>query len=77
MEEIFVKKYWVENEVVFYLHFQDGKAVAQIEVTNNSKVFLSTEKPFQGDSMLYDQSLEDLDLNKENFISKEDFMSVY
>ena len=77
MEEVFVKKYWVEEDILFYLHFQDGSAVAQVEVTKDSKIFLSTENPLQGDFMLYDQALEDLELNEGDFISKDDFMNVW
>ena len=77
MEEVFVKKYWTEEDVLFYLHFQDGNAVSQVEITKDSKVFLTTENPLQGDSMLYDQSLEDLELNVSDFISKDDFMKVW
>ncbi len=77
VEEVFVKKYWSEEDVWFYLHFQNGNAVAQVEITKDFKVFLSTENPLQGDSMLYDQSLDDLDLNKEDYISKDEFMKVW
>ena len=58
MEEVFIKKYWPEEDVLFYLHFQDGVAVSQIEITEDSKIFLSATNPMQGVSMLYDQSME-------------------
>lgn len=77
MKEVFVRKYWAEEDVLFYLYFQNGYAVSQIEVTKDSKVFLSTKNPQRGESMLYDQSLEDLDLNEDDFITKEDFMKVW
>lgn len=77
MKEVFIKKYWAEEDVLFYLHFQDGIAVSQVEITKDSKVFLSTENPLQEDSMLYDQSLEELELNEGDFISRDDFMKVW
>lgn len=77
MEEVFIKKYWPEEDVLFYLHFQDGVAVSQIEITEDSKVFLSNKNPLQGVSKLYDQSLEDLELDEGDFISKADFMTIW
>jgi hypothetical protein len=77
MKEIFVKKYWDEEKILFYLHFEDGEAVRQIEVTQNNKVFLTIEIPIIGDSMLYDQSLEGLELEEEDFITKLEFDKVW
>lgn len=77
VNEVFVKKYWDEEGVLFYLHFQNGKAVSQIEISNHSTVFLSIEKPFNGDSMLYDQSLENLNLNESDFISKDEYFQIW
>ena len=77
MEEVFVKKKWVENDVTYYLHFQNGQAVAQIEVTQDNKVYLSIESPVQGNSMLYDQALEELELEEGDYISKDDFLKVW
>jgi len=77
MKEIFVKKYWDEEKILFYLHFIDGEAVRQIEVTQNNKVFLTIETPIMGDSMLYDQSLEGLELEEEDFITKLEFEKIW
>ncbi len=77
MHELFVKKYWKEEDVIFYLHFQNGEAVRQIEITSNEKIFLSSEDPQHGDSMLYDQSFDDLDLQESDFISEEEFNKVW
>jgi hypothetical protein len=48
MQNLFVKKYWDEEDVLFYLHFQNGEAVRQIEMTPKGKVFLTLENPRQG-----------------------------
>ncbi|WP_430909493.1 hypothetical protein [Maribacter sp. 2-571] len=77
MKEVFVKKYWAEEDTLYYIHFHGRNAVSQIEIRKGSKVFLSTENPLQGDSMLYDQSLEDLDLDKNDFISQDEFMRAW
>jgi hypothetical protein len=73
MKEIFVKKYWAEDSIMFYLHFKDGEAVRQIEVTPSSKKYLTLGNPVQGDSMLYDQSIEDLDLDQSDYITESEF----
>lgn len=71
--DVYVKKYWAEDDVLFYLHFSDGEAVAQIEITSTGKVFLSSANPSENDSMLYDQSLDELDLEQDDYITKEEF----
>lgn len=77
MEEVFVKKYWSEEGILFYLHFKNGAAVKQIEITSKDKVFLSLDVPNVGESTLYDQSLNELDLDKNDFITMEEFYSIW
>lgn len=77
MKEIFIKKYWEEEDILFYLHFQNGEAVRQIEIAANTKTFLSLNNPIQGDSMLYDKTLESLDIDEKDFISKDEFDKVW
>lgn len=77
MKEVFIKKYWDEEDILFYLHFQNGEAVRQIEITANSKIFLSLNNSIQGDSMLYDQTLESLDIDEKDFITKQEFDTVW
>lgn len=73
MKELFIKKYWNEEDILFYIHFQNENAVRQIEITDKGKIYLTLENPQQGESMLYDQSINDLDVNHSDFISKEEF----
>ena len=70
MEEVFVKKYWDEEDVLFYLHFQNGEAIRQVEIKSTLTVKLTSSNPSNGDSMLYDQSLDDLDLKESDFIKE-------
>ena len=77
MQELFVRKYWDEEDVLFYLHFQNGEAIEQVEITPNGKVFLSLENFGKDTSMLYDQSLDDLDLEDKDFITKEEFYRIW
>ena len=73
MKEQFLKKYWAEEHILFFVHFRDGKAVRQIEATSERKVFLTIENPVDGDSSLYDQHLDDLGAGPKDFITKEEF----
>ncbi|MDQ0065126.1 hypothetical protein [Chryseobacterium lathyri] len=77
IHELFVKKFWKEESIWFYVHFQNGEAIRQIEISSKGKVFLTPEIPQQGESMLYDQSLEELDLQDSDFITKEDFEGAW
>ncbi|WHT38891.1 hypothetical protein QNH98_18245 [Myroides sp. mNGS23_01] len=77
MKEIYIKKYWDEENVLFYLHFQDDKAVRQVEITSTSKVLLTLDSPMIGDTMLYDQSLEELELKEADFITEVEFNEIW
>ncbi|MBO9584301.1 MAG: hypothetical protein J7574_09095 [Flavobacterium sp.] len=77
MEEIFIKKYWSEDDIIFFIHFSNSVAVRQIEISDGNKILLSQDNPFFNESMLYDQSIEDLELSETDFISKEEFEKVW
>ena len=62
MNKKFIKKYWEEENILFYLHFENGNAVRQIEITPDTKILTSEDNHIQGESFLYDQSLDELDL---------------
>jgi hypothetical protein len=72
MTETFIKKYWDEGDVLYYLHFTGNDAIRQIEITEDNKVYLDIDEPAQA-LYIYDQDLNDLDLNEEDYISKEEF----
>ena len=77
MQEVFIKKYWAEENILFYVHFQDGRAVRQIDVTPDKKIFLSKDHPHEGDASLYDHSIDDLQLGQKDFITAEVFEKVW
>lgn len=77
MQELFVKKYWDEENILFYIHFRDGEAIRQIEETSKGRVLLTSENPHNGESMLYDQPLEELKLNDSDFITEEEFNKIW
>ena len=77
MKEIFIKKYWHEEDVLFYLHFQNEEVIEQVEITPKGNVFLSLENPRENTSLLYDQSLDELDLEEKDFITKEEFYRIW
>jgi hypothetical protein len=72
MTETFIKKYWDEGDVLYYLHFTGNDAIRQIEITEDNKVYLDIDEPVQA-LYIYDQNLEDLELDEEDFISKKEF----
>ncbi|MDD6209891.1 MAG: hypothetical protein PUB21_04715 [Bacteroidales bacterium] len=73
MEEKYIKKYWEEEDILFYLHFRDDFAVRQIEESSKGRIYLSEERPVIGEYMLYDQRLSDLDLTETDFITEQEF----
>jgi len=77
MKELFIKKYWDEEDILFYLHFQDGEAIRQIEISPAGKKYLSKENPVQDDSMLYDKEFEQDDFEENDFIKKEEFENIW
>ncbi|SFN92169.1 hypothetical protein SAMN05421594_4720 [Chryseobacterium oleae] len=77
MQELFVKKFWKEESIWFYIHFQNEEAIRQIEISSKGKVFLTLENPHRGESMLYDQSIEEIDLQDPDFITKEEFEDTW
>jgi hypothetical protein len=73
MKDQYLKKYWAEEQVLFFVHFRDGKAVRQIEATSRRTAFVTTENPVDGESILYDQHLNDLCADSKDFITAEEF----
>ncbi|MET0466383.1 MAG: hypothetical protein ABW007_24715 [Chitinophagaceae bacterium] len=77
MEDQFIKKYWEQENTLFYLHFHNARAVRQIELTPDKKVYLSSEQPAADDTTLYDQSIDDLDLDGKDFITEKEFEQIW
>ena len=73
----YIRKYWEEENVMYYLHFVGENAVRQIEIEPDETIYLSTDKPIYEDYSLYDQDLSSLDLTPEEFITKEEFEKVW
>lgn len=77
MEDLYIKKFWEEESVTFYIHFRSDKAVRQVEISSTGKVLLSEDAPIRGNSMLYDQSLSDLNIGVSDFISQNEFELIW
>jgi len=77
MDDIFIKKKWDEENIVFYIHFKNNVAVRQLEVYPDEKRYLSESNPLYKDSGLYDQSLKDLDLEDSDFIDEIEFENAW
>ncbi|RYZ49750.1 MAG: hypothetical protein EOP49_15550 [Sphingobacteriales bacterium] len=73
MTEVFIKYHWQEESITFYVHYTDGWAVRQLEISARGKVYLTEEHPAAGDSELSDQPLSKSDFSEGHFISRDDF----
>lgn len=73
----YIKKYWDEEEIMFYLCFEGEEAIKQIEVTANDIILLSKDHPIKGGCFLYDQKLSDLELEEGDFISEKEFEEMW
>jgi hypothetical protein len=77
MEEKFIKKFWEEEQITFYIYFVNGIAIKQIEIAPDSKRFLSRAEWEHGGEMLYDGTFEELELDGTEGISKQEFEDVW
>ncbi len=73
LRDIFIKGYWDEENIMFYFHFQNNETVRQIENHRDKTIYLTTENPFNAESMLYDKSFEDMETDKLDFITQAEF----
>ena len=73
----YVRKYWEEEKVMYYLHFVGENAIRQIEVEPDKTIYLSTEHPICGNYALYDQDLSLLELTPADYITREEFEEVW
>lgn len=76
-KEVFIKKKYSEENVVFYLHFRGENAIRQIEVSPDKTIKLSESHPVDGENFLYDQNFSDIQWEPEDFISKEEFEKTW
>lgn len=79
MEITYVKKEWVEENIVFYIHFIGEEAVRQIEKYPGKTVYLSNATPICGESILYDQGFQLIkpSLSEKDYITKDDFEKMW
>lgn len=73
MNEVFVKKYWPEEDIMFLIHFKNDEAIRQIEITSKGKTLITLEE----DSTLCDQPLSHLDINKDDYIDRQEFEEMW
>ena len=74
---IYIKKKWDEENILFYIEFENDYAIKQIDVLGNSKVLLSINHPVEGEFFLYDQTLTDLELEPQDYINEEEFYKIW
>ncbi len=75
--KVFIKKYWQEEGILFYLHFEGEELVRQIEMSGDQKVCLSIENPIIDDKMLGDQNLSCLEYEPSDVITEQGFESIW
>jgi hypothetical protein len=76
-DKVYIKKRWDEESIEFYLEFENDYATKQIEIRRDTTVRLSIECPIAGDLFLYDQTLSDLELEPQDYITAEEFYNVW
>lgn len=72
-KNIYVKKNWLEEDIIIYLHFVGENAVRQIEFYPDKVIKISECNPINGDSWLYDQKFSDIKWDEADFISEAEF----
>lgn len=87
MTNFYIKETFEDSDGIttFYVHYQDGYAIRQIEINNDKIIMLTTDKPIWYDSdnnfsplhILSDQRLNESDLKDQHIISKNEFESEW
>jgi len=76
-KDLFLKGHWEAEDVIFYLHFKGQCAIRQKELHEDRLIKLDTIHTFEGDSMLYDQNLDDLERDSFAEISEDEFNEMW
>jgi hypothetical protein len=76
MKEVFTKGYVKEVDKMIYVHYQNGEAIRQIEVTPTSKVLLTSNNP-KDYLIMDDQILNEAYLEPSNIITEEEFNKIW
>ena len=77
MKELYIKKFWNEENILFYLHSQDDIIVRQIEIQGVRKVCLDEKTPSQDGYSLADVTLSALEIESPVYITEEEFNAVW
>lgn len=77
MGDLYIKKFWNEEGIMFYLHFQDDIIIEQIEIQGMRKVCLDEKHPCQGEYSLADVTFSELDIEDPIYITKQEFDAVW
>jgi hypothetical protein len=72
MEQVFIKKYWDEGQTLNYLHYVDGWAMRQIEITPDKDSYFSIVNPNDVE-YITDQPLDKSDMQEEDYITEAEF----
>lgn len=73
MSEIFIRRYYQEENIMYYLHFIGEEAVRQLEIHTDKRLRYTTEHPYDDDGGLYDQDFSDVEWPADSFITRDEF----
>ena len=73
----YVRKHWEEEDITFYMQFIGEYAVRQVEIYTEKAICLSTTTPVCENSILYDQSIDQLSLSEKDIIPKDEFDKIW
>jgi hypothetical protein len=77
MADIYIKKYWEEENIIIFLHFNNYIAVRQIEIYLNKTIYLDEKNPIKENSILCDQTLDYLTYEGSDIISQQEFELIW
>ncbi len=79
MKNIYTKKYWEEDNEMYYFHIENGYTIRQIVINYNSGLVLklSQETPYFNEYILCDQILNHIEWKDSEYISEIEFESIW
>lgn len=79
MKTIYIKRYWDEDNEMYYFHIENGNVIRQIVINYNSGLVikLSQETPHFDEYILCDQILEHIEWRDSEYISEVEFENIW
>ncbi|MDE5915974.1 MAG: hypothetical protein K2H08_01330 [Duncaniella sp.] len=71
--ETFIRRYYPEEDITYYLHFVGEEAIRQLEIHADKRLRYTTDHPYDDDGGLYDQNFSDIEWPADSFIIRDEF----